>query len=179
MKGAEQIVRLVDKINEYIKAKQSPLQLEKVEMGEILNSIRQEFAEQLRFRNIEWVEPRETAELVADRLSVLRVLRNLVENALKHGGPQLMQIGIEYAADRDRHIIGVWDDGAGVKGEDAQRIFGAFQRSATSVRMEGAGLGLAIVKEIAKRHGGDVWLDLPARGGTRFSFSISKHLAVL
>jgi K+-sensing histidine kinase KdpD len=179
LKGAEQIVRLVDKINEYIKAKEAPLHLEKVQIGEIVESIRQEFAEQLSVRHIEWSGPLEAAELIADRLCLTRVLRNLVENALKHGGPQMRRIALEYAADRERHILRVWDDGVGIGIEDAQRIFGVFQRAAGAAGLEGAGLGLAIVREIVQRHGGEVWLDMQSRGGTEFSFSISKNLVLV
>jgi signal transduction histidine kinase len=115
-------------------------------------------------------------EIKADRLSILRVLRNLVDNALKYGGDDLSEIGLEYRGSDEVHIISVSNDGVSIKQEDFERIFGPFQRHETARGTEGTGLGLAIVKALAERHGGKVWVESRREKGTSFYVSISRSL---
>jgi signal transduction histidine kinase len=70
----------------------------------------------------------------------------------------------------------VEDDGIGLKGEDANTLFGPFKRKRTAGQAEGSGLGLAIVKEIAEQHKGRVWLEPAIKKGAAFHVSISKNL---
>jgi PAS domain S-box-containing protein len=176
LKTSEQIVALVDEINVYISTKQAPLNLELVNVKEILHTLKHEFSTRLRSRRISWIEPDSTPEIKGDRLSILRVLRNFVDNALKHGGGRLSKIKLDYHESDEFHTLSVTDDGVGIDKESTASIFDPFQRQDKSGKVEGMGLGLAIVKEIADQHGGSVWVDLPVEGGTKFSFSISKRL---
>jgi signal transduction histidine kinase len=99
------------------------------------------------------------------------MLRNLVENALRHareGGE------VEVRSERhDRVVeIHVSDDGQGVADDDRERIFEPFYRApdARALSPDGSGLGLAIAREIARAHSGDITLAPPARRpqGARF-----------
>lgn len=108
---------------------------------------------------------------------MLRIFRNLVDNALKYGGEQLGEIRIGYTDSDERHLFSVSDDGVGVSLEDSEKIFGLFQRDGrTATGIEGSGLGLAIVKEIVERHRGTVWAEPGIERGTTFYFSIAKSL---
>ena len=111
-----------------------------------------------------------------DKLSITRVMRNLVDNALKYGGEDLHEIRIGYRETDEFHVFSVHDDGVGLKTADDENIFGLFKREKTSQGIQGTGLGLAIVKEIAEQHGGKVWVEPGQEKGTTFSLSISKHL---
>lgn len=68
----------------------------------------------------------------------------------------------------------VRDTGAGVRAEDAERIFDRFRRGETVRRGDGAGLGLAIVSSIAKGHGGKA--TLTSTPGTGASFTLAMPL---
>jgi signal transduction histidine kinase len=174
LKASEQIANLVDKINLYIAAKQAPLHFERIKIIEILELLKEEFAEDLNQRGIEWSTPAEIPPMVADKLSMIRVLRNLVGNALKHGGEGLTQIRIEYDEGESHHILRVRDNGIALNGEECEKLFELFYRHERSRRVEGTGLGLAIVKELIERHHGRAWIE-PGRGMT-FCVSISKSL---
>lgn len=176
LKASEHIASLVEKINVYIKTKEVPLSIEKVRLKDIVDSVKEEFAPQLAGRQIRWLEPEAIPELNADRTSMVRVLRNLVDNALKYGGHDLSEIRIGYQESEDSHILSVEDDGIGLKDEDAKTLFGPFKRKRMAGKVEGAGLGLAIVKEIAEQHKGRVWLEPEIKKGAAFHVSISKHL---
>jgi K+-sensing histidine kinase KdpD len=174
--AAEQIAALVGKINIYISSKEVPLNIESVQLTEIMQMVRDEFSAQFDIRQIGWSKPETMPQIKADRLSILRILRNLVDNALKHGGDDLREIRIGYQTSSAFHILSLGDDGVGIKGQDAEKIFEVFERNKTSHGVEGTGLGLAIVKELAEQHGGEVWVEPGKEKGATFYVSISRSL---
>lgn len=176
LRASEHVASLIDKINTYIVAKEAPLNFERVNISEIIQLVRDDFSPQLVVRQIAWFQPTIPVEIVADRLSMVRVFRNFVDNALKYGGDELSAIKIEYDEADDRHIFSVCDDGVGVKDGDYERIFAPFQRDESARAVEGAGLGLAIVREIAERHKGSVWAEPGKLRGTTFRIAVAKNL---
>lgn len=162
----------VEELNTYISSRETPLTVEEIHLGELAGSLRQEFSTVLSERNITWHDENFEADILADRLSVTRVLSNFVENAIKYGGEQLSEITLEYRRSGDDHIMSVADNGVGIKDEDCERIFDLFHRSEASKGIPGSGLGLAIVREIAARHGGRAWAEPGPKGGAVFHFSI-------
>ena len=176
LKASLHIAALIEKINVYIATKESPLRIEKTNIKEILRIVRDEFSPRLALRQIKWLEPDAMVEIEADKLSILRVFTNFVDNALKYGGEDLSEIRIGYEESEDFHTLSVSDNGAGIRKKDRERIFLAFRRGDTYETVEGVGLGLAIVAEIAERHGGIVWTEFREDTWTTFYISIAKHL---
>ena len=93
-------------------------------------------------------------------LAIQRLLTNLIDNALRHGGDA---VEIETARDRARVRLSVLDRGPGIPAADAERMLQPFTRLNEARSTPGSGLGLAIVDRIAKMHGGSV--NLLAREG--------------
>jgi PAS domain S-box-containing protein len=176
LKASEQIAALVENINIYVSTKETPLNIEKIDVKEILRMIREEFSTQLNNREIKWTEDEKILEINADKLSILRILRNLIDNTLKYGGDILQEIKIGYRESHEFHILSVMDDGIGIKKEDSEKIFGVFQRKETHREIQGTGLGLAIVRELVERHGGRVWVEPGRERGVTFYIPISKYL---
>jgi PAS domain S-box-containing protein len=177
LKTAEHIAALVGQINVFISTKEAPLTIERLELKEVLQVIREEFSTQLNIRQIRWLEPDGIPEIRADRLSIIRALRNLVDNALKYGGEELREINIGYKESGGSHILSIKDNGIGIREKgNHQDVFGPFIRRKTSKGIEGSGLGLTIVKEIAEKHGGEVWLEPSQDRGITFYISIPKYL---
>jgi light-regulated signal transduction histidine kinase (bacteriophytochrome) len=143
---------------------------------EVLRMLKDEFSAKVSIRQIAWFEPASAVVFKADRLSMLRVFRNFVDNALKYGGERLSKICIGYEESEDFHVFSVSDDGKGLKVGDYESVFRPFKRHVSSKGVEGAGLGLTIVKEIAEQHGGKVWVEPRAEKGTTFYISSSKNL---
>lgn len=175
-KASEHIAALVEKINHFIISKETPLEIERIFLNKILHMIKDEFSARLGVREIQWIQPNGSTEIYADQLALMRALRNLVDNALKYGGPNLSRIRIGYESTEQSHIISVADNGIGIKPEDQEKIFGLFERNASSRGIEGAGLGLNIVREVAHRHSGEIRVSSEPGKGTVFCLSIAKDL---
>lgn len=90
------------------------------------------------------------ASLRGDPRLLRRLLRNLLENAAKHGKPPV-RVGIARGAQTIE--VSVTDAGAGVPEGERERMFEPFMRGAGTT--QGAGLGLSLVRQIARRHGGE------------------------
>jgi signal transduction histidine kinase len=101
-----------------------------------------------------------------DQRLLRRIIRNLLDNAGKHGRPP---IGVEVSRVGQQAVLKVTDAGEGVAPEDRERVFEPFYRRAkTAAGDAGAGLGLAIVRQIARLHGGDVSL----QSGSTFAVAL-------
>jgi two-component system osmolarity sensor histidine kinase EnvZ len=90
-----------------------------------------------------------------------RLLANLVDNALRHGGDS---VDIHTGRDGKTVYVEVLDRGPGIPEAEAQRMLQPFTRMNNARSTSGTGLGLAIVDRIARLHGGAVKL-LPREGG--------------
>ncbi len=176
LKTSEHAVALVEEINAYIRAKEVALQFESMDPLEVLHMVREEFGALLGVRQIAWVEPESIPTIRADRQCMLRVFRNLVDNALKYGGNKLSRIEIGYQESGEFHTFLVKDNGVGIQQEDSDKIFEQFQRNETSRGVEGTGLGLAIVKTIVEKHRGRIWLESQPGVHTTFYISIARDL---
>jgi len=179
LKASEQVVNLIEEINLFIRTKETPLNFEVIDPGEVIQMIRDEFNALLTTRRIGWSQPEAIPRIKADRISLVRVFRNLVDNALKYGGAGLTELRVGYKKSGELHVFSVSDDGMGMSGEAAEGIFELFKRNRQNSGVEGTGLGLAIVKEIAEKHSGTAWVEPGTPKGPQgitFLFSISDHL---
>jgi signal transduction histidine kinase len=173
---ASHMVMLLDQMNQYIATKETLFHFECIRLHEIADTIFSEFAVRLEERSIKVSRPASNPEIIGDRAALMRVFRNLVDNALKYGGTKLREIRLDYDQDERFHILSVSDDGTGIEDKDKETIFEAFSRNGTSRGTAGSGLGLAIVKEIAARHGGHAWVENGTAKGVSFNISIARGL---
>ncbi|MEM1299443.1 MAG: sensor histidine kinase [Pseudomonadota bacterium] len=112
----------------------------------------------------------ETAQITGDALMLEEVLENLIDNALRHGGPELSRIDVSVATDTDGTTLRVADDGRGIPPEaraTALERFGQVRESS------GTGLGLAIVQEVAAWHGAELKIE-DADQGTSVALTFAK-----
>lgn len=101
------------------------------------------------------------AQVRGDALLLQVLLRNLVDNALRHSGAT--QIEVAVVQQGQRAVLSVNDNGRGIAADERERVRQRFYRSA-SANSSGSGLGLSIVGRIAELHGGSIELVQPAAG---------------
>jgi two-component system sensor histidine kinase QseC len=104
-----------------------------------------------------------------DAMLLQVLLRNLIDNALKHGAATQIEVAI--AQQGQRAVLSVSDNGRGIAADERERVQQRFYRGAgrfpggtAASDGTGSGLGLSIVKRIAELHGGRVEIGVPATG---------------
>jgi signal transduction histidine kinase len=105
------------------------------------------------------------ATIHGDPRLLRRLLRNLLENARRHGSPPTQ---VRIARTAAAATITVWDAGPGLPPTEFETVFRPFYRPADSRNASGFGLGLALVLQIARRHGGEAICSTLANGRSGF-----------
>lgn len=107
--------------------------------------------------------PDSTIMVSGDRLFLTEAIKNLLDNAVKHGGVDLSRISVEMRCEGGNVTLTVADDGTGLSPDQSEAAFSRFSQLEYS---EGSGLGLSIVSAVAERHGGTVAIDQVQRGAS-------------
>lgn len=107
----------------------------------------------------------------ADRRRVQQIIRNLMENARKYGGDQIMVEGFVMG---DQYLVIISDNGPGVPNQETLKVFENFEQVSKGDAREatGIGLGLPIARRLARAMGGDVWYERRFPTGARFCYSL-------
>lgn len=111
--------------------------------------------------------------VVGNAGELTQVFQNLLGNALKFGRPGVTpEVHVSTRRNGPAWQVTVRDNGTGIEGQYAERIFEMFQRLHSRDQYEGTGLGLAIVRKIVERHGGRIWVESEVGQGTAFHFTL-------
>ena len=107
----------------------------------------------------------------ADQVRLEQVLRNLLENARKYGGDQVL---VEGESQGDLYRVVVSDNGPGVPEHDRERIFEHFEQvtKGDARSDQGVGLGLPIARTLVRAMGGDLWYEERFPTGSQFCFTV-------
>jgi len=156
-----------------------PVRSAELDARELLESVAHRFAARARAEERTLcAEAPDGLTLTADRARLEQALANMVDNALRHGGGDVV---LTAARDDGRMLLHVRDHGPGFPADFLPAAFERFSRADEARSRGGTGLGLAITSAVARAHGGearasnrggggaDVWLDLP------HPFSSSPH----
>jgi two-component system OmpR family sensor kinase len=140
---------------------------ERVSLEDSLASVLSDTAPLAQSRKVSLRSNAQRCECDGHPRDLERMLRNLVENAIRHG-PEGTDVTISIERRGTLIELSVEDEGPGVRDDEREKIFEPFYRS-SSEGSDGTGLGLAIARDIARAHGGDVFVDpAPRARGARF-----------
>lgn len=116
------------------------------------------------------------ARLRGERGGLLRLVSNLVSNAVLYTRPESM-VEVRVGAEGGRVFLEVADRGPGIAPDDRSRIFERFVRldDARARNPQGSGLGLAIVEQVVDAHGGAIEVREHAGGGTIFRVTLPER----
>jgi len=113
--------------------------------------------------------------VMADPTYLEQIVRNLLTNAAKYGGPgATIKVAVELDETADEVAVRVVDDGPGIEADEAERLFELFYRSpATASTSAGAGIGLFVCARLVRAMGGRIWARALPAGGAESGFALA------
>ncbi len=111
--------------------------------------------------------------VMADEERLVRVIQNLVSNAIKFCPPE-SAISVTAAEVNQLVEIAVADEGPGIAPDKVASVFDRYRQVGTDAKegAVGSGLGLAICKSIVELHGGKIWVESELGKGSKFTFTL-------
>jgi two-component system sensor histidine kinase KdpD len=110
-------------------------------------------------------------QVEADGELIELAVRQLLDNALRYS-PAGSAVMVRAWHEGDLIVVSVSDHGPGIPAGEQSRIFENFYRGSNVGVQSGTGMGLAIAREIARAHGGDLWLEHSSPEGSEFRLSL-------
>jgi signal transduction histidine kinase len=175
--SAQRLLILIDSLMDIARAQAGRLDLSlgEVNLHKLANAVLKEFTPQAREYGI--LLQNEITEAIptvrADQNKIMRVLSNLVDNAIKFtpaGGQVVLSAEL---AKGDMLAVQVRDTGPGVPAEYRETIFERFSQVPGSAgKQRGSGLGLTFCRLVVEANGGKIWVETNPGGGSCFTFTL-------
>jgi len=148
--------------------------MERVPLGDVAREAAALLRARLEERRVRLEVDPDLPEVYGDRVRLVEVLQNLVENAVKFLGDQatpVVRVGARPGDGSSGPVLFVQDNGIGIEPRFHEKVFGLFDQLDPLV--DGTGVGLALVKRIVEVHGGRVWIESAGSGqGTTVCFTL-------
>ncbi len=173
--AADKMRRLLDDLLELSRIGRRVNPPEAVSLTELVCEAVEQVAGRIAERRAEVEIDPEMPVVYGDRVRLLEVLQNLIDNAVKYMGDQpAPHIAISGKEDGQEVVCSVRDNGIGIDPRYHEKVFGLFER--LDSRTEGTGIGLALAKGIVAAHGGRIWVESDGPGhGSTFCFTLPKR----
>ena len=168
--GGARMGHLIEDLLSFSRFSRQPLEKKPVVMASLVRRL----AEDLRpkDRTVEVVLG-DLPDCNGDASLLEQVLANLLSNAFKFTrGRERAVVEIGSSNVKGERVYHVRDNGAGFDMEQADKLFGVFQRLHPASQFEGTGVGLSIVQRIVQRHGGRIWAESAPGAGAAFYFTL-------
>jgi len=179
-KKADSLKQLIDEIFDMAKldADEISLKVESLDLAEIARELLIEFLPKVKNDHTELhiSIPEKKCFVIADRLSLMRIIRNIIQNALEHGKDG-KTLGIELIEKASEYQLLIWDQGPGIPKENLEFVFERMYRGDLSRTLisAGSGLGLSIAKALVEKNQGEIWVESIPWEKTTFGFSIPRQ----
>ncbi|MBW7906370.1 MAG: PAS domain S-box protein [Phycisphaerae bacterium] len=174
--AASRMRQLIDDLLELSRTGRSDLRLQPVPLDACVDAALERLATRVEESGARIArEPLPTVR--GDPTLLTQLYQNLLGNALKFvaaGTRPDVRLTARREAEHGRWVLGVIDNGIGLKPEYAERIFAPFKRLHTRAEYPGSGVGLAICRKAVERHGGRIWVESSPGRGAHFQFTLPE-----
>ncbi len=171
MRSGDRMGRIIEELLLLAGVRKTEPQIAELDMAKVVAEVQDRLDFTLKEAGAEVVVPASWPAALGHAAWVEEVWTNYITNAVKYGGkPPRVELGADPATDG---MIRFWvrDNGPGISKEDQARLFTPHTRL-DQVRAKGHGLGLSIVRRIARKLGGDVFVESAPGQGSVFGFTL-------
>jgi PAS domain S-box-containing protein len=172
--GARRMQSLIDGLLDYARAGSKGRDAVAVDMAAAAAEAQANLGREIADANAA-VEVGPLPVVPADRGQMVHVFQNLLSNAVKFHAENPPKVAVSARDIGQEWEFAVQDNGIGIDRKHSERVFGVFKRLHTAQEYPGTGIGLALCRKIVERHGGRIWLEPAAGGGSVFRFTLPKQ----
>ena len=169
---AARMSQLIDDLLSFSRVGRQAIQRTEIDMTAVAQTVFSECVAQAPGRTIQFkLHPLPPA--LGDPALIPHVWTNLISNAIKYTRSRpVAEVEISGQFADNELVYCVRDNGVGFDMQQADKLFGVFQRLHSAKDFEGTGVGLALVQRIILRHGGRVWAEARPGEGATFHFTL-------
>ena len=172
--AADKMKRLLDELLQLSRIGRVANLSEEVPLAEVAQKALELLAGNISERGVQVEIISELPTVWGDRVRLLEVMQNLIDNAIKFSTEPNPRVEIGAKHEGDKTICFVRDNGIGIDPKFQDKIFGLFEQ--LDAGSAGTGIGLALVKRIIEFHGGSIWGESQGPGkGCTFFFSLPQR----
>ncbi len=173
--ASEKMKRLLDELLELSRIGRQVNPSEEIGLTTLAHEAADMVAGQIQARGVRIDIAPAMPVVVGDRVRLLEIYQNLIDNAIKFMGEQPEpHIEIDGQDNGAEVVCFVRDNGIGIDPRFHEKVFGLFNRLHNE--SEGTGIGLALIKRIVEVHGGRIWVESTGEGhGSTFYFSFPRN----
>jgi len=173
VQGSGRMKKLILDLLEYSRISGNGIMMVPADMRAVLEVARQTLAGQLENCNAILNVNHLPVAVVCPPLMV-QLFENLIDNALKYKSNKVPYIEVDCREEGDNWVFNISDNGIGIAGVNAGKIFDLFHRVQLDAENDGTGAGLAICQKIVTIHRGRIWVESVPGSGSSFYFTIPK-----
>jgi len=172
---------LINELLELSRIKSRREKIEEVNLHELMQSVADQFSNDLETRNITLSMPQPLPVMHCEKSRFRQVFQNLLDNAIKYMKAEgQKRITVESRLGDREVIISVTDTGMGIAPEDLPHLFHVFRRAknTANIKIPGKGVGLASVKSIIENYHGRIWIESSPGVGSTFHIALPQSCFV-
>lgn len=175
LRSSERMMRLIGDLLDIEKVKSGMMEMnrERISLQKVFESTVEQSAGYAHELGVSLRFEATNTMVNADEQMLLRILANLVSNAIKFS-PKGGTVKLSVKSNNEVVTVTVEDQGVGLPPDMLDSVFDRFQQAPnqTSRTRGGSGLGLAICKALVELHGGKIWAESQLNQGTQFRFEL-------
>ncbi|MEL6671992.1 MAG: ATP-binding protein [Bacteroidota bacterium] len=169
--GVAHMNKLLSNLLIYVQLEKSKEAFQPVNMDQVVKLLEREMENEFQERNARIYAPN-LPVVQAKPKGIHLLFRHLIDNALKFGNGESIEIEIRHRKKKGYHSFTIKDNGIGMKEEFMGKIFDVFQRLHTQDNYPGTGIGLAICRKVVQQHNGTIEVTSTPGVGTTFEVNI-------
>jgi len=177
--GTHRMKLLITDLLDYARSTNKQKDFHLTALDDILNEVVMDLNNQIRSNDV-LIKRKPLPKLNVIPVRIYQVFQNLISNALKFKKKNQKCVIEIFAIEKEsKTIIGIRDNGIGIKKDHLKEIFQPFKKLHSKKEFEGSGIGLSTCQNIVDLHNGELWVESEYEVGTTFFFSISKNLKAI